>query len=199
MATVVELFNEDRLVHPQIPHAFAVPRLMTHLWRKALSKDADVLFTVHVGAPFWPTPMHEPLIVLIVLPLSYDSMHRGPWTLRGSSQAIDLTNKLEAGFKEPSIHGCQKFHDLEGPMHGMQDFQAKWSRTLLFKFLAATRSFPPVSSCMVRGVLHCSPQRPISGANSLGRRRKRRPGNRGEAGQTVQGSKRRRSLDGSPF
>ena len=39
MATVIELFNDDRLVHPGIPHVFCVPRLMTHFWRKALGKD----------------------------------------------------------------------------------------------------------------------------------------------------------------
>ena len=49
METVVEVFNEDRLSHPHIPHVFAIPRLMTHLWRRQLSKDADVLFTINVG------------------------------------------------------------------------------------------------------------------------------------------------------
>ena len=29
MATVVELFNDDRLPHPKIPHVFCVPQLMT--------------------------------------------------------------------------------------------------------------------------------------------------------------------------
>ena len=44
MTTVVELFNEDRLVHPKIPHVFCVPCLMTHLWREALMKNADLEF-----------------------------------------------------------------------------------------------------------------------------------------------------------
>eukprot|EP00956_Cyclotella_meneghiniana_P043382 scaffold267197_cov149-Cyclotella_meneghiniana.AAC.1 len=41
MPTVIEMFNDDRLERPQYPHVFVVPRLMTHLWRKQLSKDAD--------------------------------------------------------------------------------------------------------------------------------------------------------------
>ena len=52
METVMELFNEDRIAHPQNPHVFVVPRLMTHLWRKNLGKDADVMFTVAPAGHF---------------------------------------------------------------------------------------------------------------------------------------------------
>ena len=47
-------FNEDRLAQPYIPHVFDIPRFMTHLWIRQLSKDADVLFTINVGLSFWP-------------------------------------------------------------------------------------------------------------------------------------------------
>ena len=46
MATVVELFNDNWLAHPKIPHVFCLSRLMTHLWRKTLSNDADLTFKV---------------------------------------------------------------------------------------------------------------------------------------------------------
>ena len=39
--TVVEVFNEDRLIHPHILHVFAIPCLMTQMWRRQLSKDAN--------------------------------------------------------------------------------------------------------------------------------------------------------------
>ena len=52
METALELFRDDRLAHPRWPHVFVIPRLMTHMWRKNLGKDADVLFTVPVGVPF---------------------------------------------------------------------------------------------------------------------------------------------------
>ena len=108
METVVELFNEDHLAHPHIPHVFVVPRLMTHLWRKQLSKDADVLFTVKSGSSFWPCSMHEPLIVLIVLPLVHVQHYSGPWKQRGGQRAHELEDLLEAGFKHPVEHGCEK-------------------------------------------------------------------------------------------
>jgi hypothetical protein len=52
METALELFGDDRLAHPQWPHVFVIPRLMTHLWRKNLGKDADVLFTVPAACHF---------------------------------------------------------------------------------------------------------------------------------------------------
>ena len=52
MTAMMEMIFEDRLAHPFVPHVFAVPRLMTHLWRKVLSKDANLMFAVPCGFPF---------------------------------------------------------------------------------------------------------------------------------------------------
>ena len=150
----MELFNEDHLAHPHIPHVFVVPRLMTHLWRKQLSKDADVLFTVKAGSSFWPCSMHEPLIVLIVLPLIHVQNYSGPWKQRSGQRADELENLLEAGFKLPGEHGCGKFHDLEGTMSCVRNTPEKWSGALLFEFLKEQRSFPPrVSQCGAGNVI----------------------------------------------
>jgi hypothetical protein len=53
MEVALELLCEDSLAHPQWPHVFVVPRLMTHFWRKDLMKDADVFFTVPANVLFW--------------------------------------------------------------------------------------------------------------------------------------------------
>ena len=42
MEVALELLTEDRLAHPHWPHVFLVPRLMTHLWRRDLGKEADI-------------------------------------------------------------------------------------------------------------------------------------------------------------
>ena len=52
METIMEFFNEYRIAHPWNPHVFVVPRLMTHLWRKHLGKDVDLMFTVTPGEHF---------------------------------------------------------------------------------------------------------------------------------------------------
>ena len=99
MGTVLEVFNEDHLAHPWNPHVFVVPRLMTHLWRKSLGKDMDVMFTVQVGKHLWASSQHEPLIVALVLPLSHVDNYRGPWLAAGTSQARELVRELDLGFK----------------------------------------------------------------------------------------------------
>jgi hypothetical protein len=90
METALELFSEDRLVNPHIPHVFCIPRLMTHLWRKQLAKDSDVVITLDTGNPSWPAQMHEPLLILIVLPFAYVPGYRGPWVAKGTWEASGL-------------------------------------------------------------------------------------------------------------
>ena len=88
--------------------------------------------------------MHGPLIVLIVLPIDYVSKYRCTWVMRGIHPALEVHDQLEAGFKYPELHGCDKFHDLEGPLHGVRYPKEECSRYLLFKFLEAYKTFPPV-------------------------------------------------------
>ena len=52
METTMEVFNEDRMAHLKQAHVFVVPRLMVHLWRKHLRKDADALMTITAGDHF---------------------------------------------------------------------------------------------------------------------------------------------------
>ena len=59
--------------------------------------------------------------MLIVLSLVRVSNYRGPWVLQGITSAIEIHNQLEDGIKHPDLHGCRNFHDLEGPVHGVQD------------------------------------------------------------------------------
>ena len=184
-------------MHPRIPHVFLIPRLMTHLWRKQLGKDADLMFAVRAGTFFWGAAMHEPLYVLIVLPITHVVGYRGPWTLRGSAAATQLGDQLEAGFKKLEEHGCKKLHDMEGPMPSLREGPEGWSGGLLRKFLEDTRSFPPVSGRLVQGVLPAIPARPLPSANIPKRRRPaRRSGHRGEAGKQIPPRKKRRPSDG---
>jgi hypothetical protein len=74
----MELLCIDRLTHPQWPHVFVVPHLMTHLWRKDLMKNVDLFFTVPAQVPFWTAGQYEPLIVAIVFQLAYVPSYTGP-------------------------------------------------------------------------------------------------------------------------
>ena len=131
METVVELFTDDQLVHPNIPHVFCVLRLMTHFWRKALSKDGDLMFTVAEGNSFWPKYMHEPLIVLVVLPLFFVTHYREPWVLRGSALSKKYKAELDAGFKISARNGLQELHDVTSPLPSVWDLSKQGNRDLL--------------------------------------------------------------------
>ena len=53
MGSIMEVFNEDRMVHPCQTHVFVIPRLVTYLRRQHLGKDTDVLVTIAAGDHFW--------------------------------------------------------------------------------------------------------------------------------------------------
>ena len=141
-------------------------------------KDADISFTVRSGTSFWPRDMHEPLIVVVVLPLSHLPNYRGPWTVRASNTADKLKDELEAGFKDPGLHGYKKIDDLAGPMPCLRKINEGWSGTLLFQILTEKRGFLPVSGGVVQKLLPTLPGRSISSSTSTGRRRKRGSGDR---------------------
>ena len=85
-AKLMELFNDDRVAHPWHPHVFAVPRLMTHLWRKQLSKDADLMFTVTVGDNhFWTKFCHT--VRITGAPGWLEELRRAQERSRSSSRA----------------------------------------------------------------------------------------------------------------
>jgi hypothetical protein len=75
----IELLYEHRLQHPEVPHIFIVPRLMTGKFRKHALKQADVYLTVSLEFEFWNEKWHEPLLIFMFLPISYST----PWCLKG--------------------------------------------------------------------------------------------------------------------
>ncbi len=174
MTTVMEQFAEDHLVNPHLAHVFVIPRLMTHLWRKHLFKDADLKFYVHAGAPFWPRSMHEPLTVVVVLPLAFVENYRGPWTARNRPCTQAFGEQLDAEFKRPADNGRVEFLDLDRPMPSLQDEACRWTWDILRKFLHKQRAFSPVQSGILRGLLPGLRGRSISSAKDSRRRRGRR-------------------------
>ena len=114
--TIMEVLNEDRMAHPKRAHVFVVPRLMTHLWRRQLGKDADVLATITAGDHFWEKSQHEPLIIAIVLPFAYVENYREPWIARGLEKPEALREELEAGFKIAAGRNPKQFSDMDGEL-----------------------------------------------------------------------------------
>ena len=59
METDIEAINEKRMAYPNRAPVLVLPRLMTHLWRKHLGKDTDVLMTITAGDHFWDKSPHK--------------------------------------------------------------------------------------------------------------------------------------------
>jgi hypothetical protein len=160
MEVAMELLCEDCLAHLQWPHVFAIPRLITHLWRKELMKSMDLLFTVPASVPFWIARQFEPLIVAIILPLSYVPSYTGPWLVKGSDEGKHAEQALQRGFKcgeDPNDAG--EFHELDGSLRQVWEDPAVRSRLVLQQFLAWVGMFPPVQKCLVQAMLSGGKQR----------------------------------------
>ena len=100
----------------------ALKKLSPNNWFKLHTQDRPILWT--------PPPAEMETVVC-------------PWVIRGSSPALEVQDHLEARFKHPELHGCGKFNDLEGPVHGVKYPKEECSRALLFKFLEEQKIFAP--------------------------------------------------------
>jgi hypothetical protein len=90
-AAAIDWLSQSIHKRPQSVHIVLVPRLMTAMWRKKLSKTSDLLFTVPLESKVvWPKENHEPLICAVCLPLSRNS----PWRHRGTSRVKGVFGKL---------------------------------------------------------------------------------------------------------
>jgi len=158
-------------MNPHLTHVFAVPRLMTHLWRKQLFKDADLKFYVKAGAPFWPCSMHEPLTVVVVLPLAYTPSYSGPWSVKQTPDSESAGNYLDALYADYEADGREKCYDLESPMPSLWENEQRWTRDFLFQFLREKSQFPPVQSGILRSLLPALRGRPLPDPDESGGRR----------------------------
>jgi hypothetical protein len=177
METALELFGNDRLAHPQWPHVFVILCLMTHMWRKNLGKNADVLFTIPVGIPFWTAGQFAPLIVAIVFPLSHLPRYTGPWLVKGTDEGARFKRSIIDRFKG---NDPRERHDVGGNLQCMWEDTLSGSHAVLQQLLTWAGGFPPVQKCMVQEVLPGVSKQPIP-----------------EAGQQ-RGSKRLRNGPGYP-
>jgi hypothetical protein len=125
---VAELLGEARHKRPNCTHITIVPRLMKGRWRRALGKEADLITEIPAGVSFWKENMHEPLTLLVSLPLC----HCRPWALRKTPLLEGLDRELRQVWKTSEERG----------------------RSLLRELLVLSGSFPSMPEGMVRRVLY---------------------------------------------
>ena len=171
MEVALELLTEDRLAHPHWPHVFLVPRLMTHLWRRDLGKEADILFNIPAGVPFWGARLYEPLTV-VLFPLSHVPSYTGPWVVKGTDVGANFERALVRGFRGDLPDDPAELHELDGSVHMLWKDPESRSRVVLQQLLAWAGTFPTVQKCMVRQVLQGGHKLPLSetGPEGCGKR-----------------------------
>jgi hypothetical protein len=88
----IEQLRIARIKRQESTHVFVCPRLMTPQWLKQVHKACDIVFTVPIGSPGWPTNMFEPLVVGICFPyLRFD-----PWQFKGSPKMVEQAKQLSS-------------------------------------------------------------------------------------------------------
>jgi hypothetical protein len=75
---------------PNCFHVFAIPLLMTKIWRKHFLKVMDVYFVLNAESMILNNSQLGPLDLFISLPLS----RHGPWCLRRTKPLEDLASAL---------------------------------------------------------------------------------------------------------
>lgn len=86
-AAVMQELSVSRHKRTHLGHIFVCPCLLTQKWRKRLHCIADIVIELPAGRrPFWPTTMHESLIIGLTLPFSASL----PWQLRRAPCLLDL-------------------------------------------------------------------------------------------------------------
>ena len=63
--------------------------------------------------------------------------------VKGTEAAERTQNLLTRSFKIWNNYVPGELHELDGEVQGLWSTQEEWSRSVLFKFLAAQRNFPP--------------------------------------------------------
>jgi hypothetical protein len=86
---VAEL-RKSRLKRMQHLHAFVCPRLCMPMWRRHFFKAADLVIEIPPGFAFWPTEMHEPLMIGILFPF----IRSAPWQLQGTPRMYSVAREV---------------------------------------------------------------------------------------------------------
>ena len=92
---------------------------MTHLQRRYLGKNADILMTITTRDHFCEKSQHKPPILTIILPVAHVENCRGPWIARGLEKPRYIWRELESVFKIAGDRDPKEFLHMEWELCGM--------------------------------------------------------------------------------
>jgi hypothetical protein len=145
----LEELRKARIKRQNSTHVFVCPRLMTPEWLRQLNKASDLVITIPVGHPAWPSHMFEPLFFGFVFPF----IRHQPWQLRGTPKMYLVERKLRRMWKEQSyVDGSSYLRKFCQQCWGMDTLPASSmvSKVLYFKQLQVIPRLPDRNWCRVR-------------------------------------------------
>jgi hypothetical protein len=91
------MVSEDRLVQPH-PPCVCCAQADDYLWHISSLPKTLMSFWIPVGQSFWLSNMHEPLLLVIDLPLTHMPNYRGPWLVKSTDAPSTLEERIKCGF-----------------------------------------------------------------------------------------------------
>ena len=143
----LEELRKARLKRRKSTHFVFVPRLATTLWLKQLNKACDIVVYLPNHLPFWPSSMHEPL----VLGICYPFLNHRPWQLRGSPKLFALGRQMRRLLEEPNVD----------------------ARSVLLQLHSFCKRLPSLQKDLVWSLLHFKPRHQFSQSQDKRKKRKR--------------------------
>jgi hypothetical protein len=139
----VALEEFPKAIHkrPDAFHIFLAPKLYSPLWLRMFYKLSDFVLQLSPGSMYWPTSMHEPLLVYIALPLHM----RKPWSLQ----------------RTPLLVGMEKLRRLPDPSKAD-------GRDILCKLLQIPRRFAGMAEDLAPRIIHMSGDGKVPSSNDGG-------------------------------
>ena len=103
--------QKARIKRQTSTHVFVCPRLCSSLWVRQLYKAADFVIEVPAGFSFWPSEMHEPILIGILFPF----LRSRSWQLRNTPKMHAMGSRMRRLFKteelDPRDLLCQFWSD----------------------------------------------------------------------------------------
>ena len=114
MEVDLEMLSEETHKIPFVLHVYVSTLTITHLWRKNLVKDADIMFTIPIVLACWPNSCREYLLCDIIFPIIRWYSWKGHWVVRWIIMDFAckefLVGSLNIVVGRRSILGMENYH-----------------------------------------------------------------------------------------
>lgn len=129
--TAVEQLCAHTHAQPYSNHIFLIPRLCTSHWRKQLLKVCDIVLTIKVDSPFWPSHLHEPLLMGIYFSLLPPYTRFAPWRFKYTQWLEDRRCKMQKMQSEGHTLDGNHLWQLFSETRKISTMQKKLARKML--------------------------------------------------------------------